>query len=118
MKDINEKKRDQLTQQINHLDSQEEDLLFMKNRYEEQLSNFYAEMQSFNARINYLLDSSPGDSLNTQRVADNNWTLQQTLNQYMDEEFDYLAKETRKVRRNLDDKRESLIVERSRLPWE
>lgn len=118
MKDINEKERARLSQLINQVEVQEDDLFSVKRQYEQKLNDFYMEMQGLNHEVSYLLDASPETGGSLQHLADDNWTLHRLFTEFMDEELDNLEAETKKLRRSLDVKREKLVVERNRLPWE
>lgn len=118
MRDINEEKRDQLFREIIQVEYQEEDLLSAKKRYERNLEDFHADIQWLNHQINQRLEESPGSRLTIEQFEEENWSIQRSIGWYIEEELDDLDKQSRKARRLLEDKRDRLITERNRLPWE
>ncbi|MBF1111630.1 MAG: hypothetical protein HXL62_04885 [Streptococcus sp.] len=118
MADRNEEKRYKLWREIVKIDEKEESLQTLKRQYEQQLTNFYSDIQSIHHRIATLLALSPSSRQVIEQIESDNRTIQRQINSYVDEELDELGKQTKKARRSFDEAREELISERNLLPWE
>ncbi len=118
IKDKNQEKREQLYKQIIQLENQEEDLLVIKRRYEEKVMDFRADIWTINAQIENLIDPVSETSHTNRKIWEENQALQQTIDSYVEQELDNVSKQTRKVRKKLDENRERLTKERNSLPWE
>ena len=118
MEDKNEEKRYKLWREIVKIDEKEESLQTLKRQYEQQLTNFYSDIQSIHHRMATLLSHSPNSRQVIEQIESDNRTIQRQVNFYVEEELDELEKQTKKARRSFDEAREELIAERNRLPWE
>ena len=118
MADKNEEKRNKLWREIVKIDEKEESLQTLKRQYEQQLTNFYSDIQSIHHRMINLLSLSPSSRQLIEQIESDNRTIQRQVNSYVEEELDALEKQTKKARRSFDEAREELIAERNRLPWE
>ena len=118
MADKNEEKRYKLWREIVKIDDKAESLQTLKRQYEQQLTNFYSDIQSIHHRMVNLLSLSPSSRQVIEQIESENRTIQRQVNSYVDEELDALEKQTKKARRSFDESREELIAERNRLPWE
>ena len=118
MADKNEEKRYKLWREIVKIDNKEENLQTLKRQYEQQLTNFYSDIQSIHHRMINLLSLSPSSRQLIEQIESDNRTIQRQVNSYVEEELDTLEKQTKKACRSFDEAREELIAERNRLPWE
>ena len=118
MADRNEEKRYKLWREIVKIDEKEESLQTLKRQYEQQLTNFYSDIQSIHHRMINLLSLSPSSRQLIEQIESDNRTIQRQVNSYVEEELDTLEKQTKKACRSFDEAREELIAERNRLPWE
>ncbi len=118
MADKNEEKRYKLWREIVKIDDKEESLQTLKRQYEQQLTDFYSDIQSIHHRMAALLALSPSSRQVIEQIESDNRTIQRQVNSYVEEELDALEKQTKKARRSFDEAREELIAERNRLPWE
>ena len=118
MVDKNEEKRYKLWREIVKIDEKEESLQTLKRQYEQQLTNFYSDIQSIHHRMINLLSLSPSSRQLIEQIESDNRTIQRQVNSYVEEELDTLEKQTKKACRSFDEAREELIAERNRLPWE
>ena len=118
MADRNEEKRTEIWRKIVKVEDKEDRLRATKKQYEQQLTNFYSEIQSIHHHMATLLALSPSSRQVIEQIESDNRTIQRQVNSYVDEELDALEKQTKKARRTFDEAREELIAERNRLPWE
>ena len=118
MADKNEEKRTEIWRKIVKIEDKEDRLRATKKQYEQQLTNFYSDIQSIHHRMVNLLSLSPSSRQMIEQIESENRTIQRQVNSYVDEELDELGKQTKKARRSFDEAREELISERNRLPWE
>ena len=118
MADRNEEKRTEIWRKIVKIEDKEENLQTLKRQYEQQLTNFYSDIQSIHHRMVNLLSLSPSSRQVIEQIESDNRTIQRQVNSYVEEELDALEKQTKKARRSFDEAREELIAERNRLPWE
>ena len=118
MADRNEEKRTEIWRKIVKIEDKEDRLRATKKQYEQQLTNFYSDIQSIHHRMINLLSLSPSSRQLIEQIESDNRTIQRQINSYVDEELDELGKQTKKARRSFDEAREELISERNRLPWE
>ena len=118
MADRNEEKRYKLWREIVKIEDKGDKLRATKKQYEQQLTNFYSDIQSIHHRMATLLSLSPSSRQVIEQIESDNRTIQRQINSYVDEELDELEKQTKKARRSFDEAREELIAERNRLPWE
>ena len=118
MADKDEEKRYKLWREIVKIDNKEENLQTLKRQYEQQLTNFYSDIQSIHHRMTNLLSLSPSSRQLIEQIESENRTIQRQVNSYVEEELDTLEKQTKKACRSFDEAREELIAERNRLPWE
>ena len=118
MADRNEEKRTEIWRKIVKIEDKEDRLRATKKQYEQQLTNFYSDIQSIHHRMVNLLSLSPSSRQVIEQIESDNRTIQRQINSYVDEELDELGKQTKKARRTFDEAREELISERNRLPWE
>ena len=118
MADRNEEKRTEIWRKIVKIEDKEDRLRATKKQYEQQLTNFYSDIQSIHHRMINLLSLSPSSRQLIEQIESDNRTIQRQVNSYVDEEVDELGKQTKKARRSFDEAREELISERNRLPWE
>ena len=118
MADRNEEKRTEIWREIVKIDDKEESLQTLKRQYEQQLTNFYSDIQSIHHRMATLLSFSPSSRQVIEQIESENRTIQRQVNSYVEEELNALEKQTKKACRSFDEAREELIAERNRLPWE
>ena len=118
MADRNEEKRTEIWRKIVKIEDKEDRLRATKKQYEQQLTNFYSDIQSIHHRMINLLSLSPSSRQVIEQIESDNRTIQRQVNSYVDEELDELGKQTKKARRTFDEAREELISERNWLPWE
>ena len=118
MADRNEEKRTEIWRKIVKIENKEDRLRATKKQYEQQLTNFYSDIQSIHHRMINLLSLSPSSRQLIEQIESDNRTIQRQINSYVDEELDELGKQTKKARRTFDEAREELISERNWLPWE
>ena len=118
MADRNEEKRTEIWRKIVKIEDKEDRLRATKKQYEQQLTNFYSDIQSIHHRMINLLSLSPSSRQLIEQIESDNRTIQRQVNSYVEEELDALEKQTKKARRSFDEVREELIVEKNRLPWE
>ena len=118
MADRNEEKRTEIWRKIVKIEDKEDRLRATKKQYEQQLTNFYSDIQSIHHRMINLLSLSPSSRQLIEQIESDNRTIQRQVNFYVEEELDALEKQTKKARRSFDEAREELIAERNRLPWE
>ena len=118
MADRNEEKRTEIWRKIVKVEDKEDRLRATKKQYEQQLTNFYSDIQSIHHRMVNLLSLSPSSRQVIEQIESDNRTIQRQINSYVEEELDELGKQTKKARRTFDEAREELISERNRLPWE
>ena len=118
MADRNEEKRTEIWRKIVKIEDKEDRLRATKKQYEQQLTNFYSDIQSIHHRMINLLSLSPSSRQLIEQIESDNRTIQRQVNFYVDEELEALEKQTKKARRSFDEAREELIAERNRLPWE
>ena len=118
MADKNEEKRYKLWREIVKIEDKEDRLRATKKQYEQQLTNFYSDIQSIHHRMINLLSLSPSSRQLIEQIESDNRTIQRQVNSYVEEELDALEKQTKKARRSFDEAKEELIAERNRLPWE
>ena len=118
MADRNEEKRYKLWREIVKIEDKGDRLRATKKQYEQQLTNFYSDIQSIHHRMATLLSLSPSSRQVIEQIESENRTIQRQVNSYVEEELDALEKQTKKARRSFDEAREELIAERNRLPWE
>ena len=118
MADRNEEKRTEIWRKIVKIEDKEDRLRATKKQYEQQLTNFYSDIQSIHHRMINLLSLSPSSRQLIEQIESDNRTIQRQIDSYVDEELDELGKQTKKARRSFDEAREELIAERNRLPWE
>ena len=118
MADRNEEKRTEIWRKIVKIEDKEDRLRATKKQYEQQLTNFYSDIQSIHHRMINLLSLSPSSRQLIEQIESDNRTIQRQINSYVEEELDELGKQTKKARRTFDEAREELISERNRLPWE
>ena len=118
MADRNEEKRTEIWRKIVKIEDKEDRLRATKKQYEQQLTNFYSDIQSIHHRMATLLALSPSSRQVIEQIESENRTIQRQVNSYVDEELEALEKQTKKARRSFDEVREELISERNRLPWE
>jgi len=118
MADRNEEKRTEIWRKIVKIEDKEDRLRATKKQYEQQLTNFYSDIQSIHHRMINLLSLSPSSRQLIEQIESDNRTIQRQVNSYVDEELHALEKQTKKARRTFDEAREELIAERNRLPWE
>ena len=118
MADRNEEKRTEIWRKIVKIEDKEDRLRATKKQYEQQLTNFYSDIQSIHHRMVNLLSLSPSSRQVIEQIESDNRTIQRQVNSYVDEELDELGKQTKKARRTFDEAREELISERNWLPWE
>ena len=112
MADRNEEKRTEIWRKIVKIEDKEDRLRATKKQYEQQLTNFYSDIQSIHHRMINLLSLSPSSRQLIEQI------IQRQVNSYVEEELDTLEKQTKKACRSFDEAREELIAERNRLPWE
>ena len=118
MADRNEEKRTEIWRKIVKIEDKEDRLRATKKQYEQQLTNFYSDIQSIHDRMINLLSLSPSSRQLIEQIESDNRTIQRQVNSYVEEELDTLEKQTKKACRSFDEDREELIAERNRLPWE
>lgn len=118
MADRNEEKRTEIWRKIVKIEDKEDRLRATKKQYEQQLTNFYSDIQSIHHRMINLLSLSPSSRQLIEQIESDNRTIQRQVNSYVEEELDTLEKQTKKACRSFDEVREELIAERNRLPWE
>lgn len=118
MADRNEEKRTEIWRKIVKIEDKEDRLRATKKQYEQQLTNFYSDIQSIHHRMINLLSLSPSSRQLIEQIESDNRTIQRQVNFYVEEELDTLEKQTKKACRSFDEAREELIAERNRLPWE
>ena len=118
MADRNEEKRTEIWRKIVKIEDKEDRLRATKKQYEQQLTNFYSDIQSIHHRMINLLSLSPSSRQLIEQIESDNRTIQRQVNSYVEEELDALEKQTKKARRSFDEVREELIVEKNRLPGE
>ena len=118
MADRNEEKRTEIWRKIVKIEDKEDRLRATKKQYEQQLTNFYSDIQSIHHRMINLLSLSPSSRQLIEQIESDNRTIQRQVNSYVEEELDVLEKQTNKACRSFDEVREELIVEKNRLPWE
>ena len=116
MADRNEEKRTEIWRKIVKIEDKEDRLRATKKQYEQQLTNFYSDIQSIHHRMINLLSLSPSSRQLIEQIESDNRTIQRQVNSYVEEELDALEKQTKKARRSFDEVREELIVEKNRLP--
>ena len=118
MADRNEEKRTEIWRKIVKIEDKEDRLRATKKQYEQQLTNFYSDIQSIHHRMVNLLSLSPSSCQVIEQIESDNRTIQRQVDSYVEEELDALEKQTKKARRTFDEAREELIAERNRIPWE
>lgn len=118
-KDKSAEERYQLSRKINDLDMREEDFAYIRRHYEKSLEDFYARFASLSHRQEALLsENTLGQHQQVRLAWEANQQLTHRLNQYVTNCYEELDSVGRCFRRKIDDKRDRLIEERNRLPWD
>ncbi|OFN98814.1 hypothetical protein, partial [Streptococcus sp. HMSC070B10] len=110
MADRNEEKRTEIWRKIVKIEDKEDRLRATKKQYEQQLTNFYSDIQSIHYRMINLLSLSPSSRQLIEQIESDNRTIQRQVNSYVEEELDTLEKQTKKACRSFDEAREELIA--------
>lgn len=96
MADRNEEKRTEIWRKIVKIEDKEDRLRATKKQYEQQLTNFYSDIQSIHHRMINLLSLSPSSRQLIEQIESDNRTIQRQVNSYVEEELDTLEKQTKK----------------------
>ena len=110
MADRNEEKRTEIWRKIVKIEDKEDRLRATKKQYEQQLTNFYSDIQSIHHRMINLLSLSPSSRQLIEQIESDNRTIQRQVNSYVEEELDTLEKQTKKACRSFDEAREELTA--------
>ena len=97
MADRNEEKRYKLWREIVKIDDKEDRLRATKKQYEQQLTNFYSDIQSIHHRMVNLLSLSPSSRQVIEQIESDNRTIQRQVNSYVEEELDALENKRRRL---------------------
>lgn len=92
MADRNEEKRTEIWRKIVKIEDKEDRLRATKKQYEQQLTNFYSDIQSIHHRMINLLSLSPSSRQLIEQIESDNRTIQRQVNSYVEEELDTLEK--------------------------
>ena len=103
MADRNEEKRTEIWRKIVKIENKEDRLRATKKQYEQQLTNFYSDIQSIHHRMINLLSLSPSSRQLIEQIESDNRTIQRQVNSYVEEELDTLEKQTKKACRSFDE---------------
>lgn len=97
MADRNEEKRTEIWRKIVKIEDKEDRLRATKKQYEQQLTNFYSDIQSIHHRMINLLSLSPSSRQLIEQIESDNRTIQRQVNSYVEEELDTLEKQTKRL---------------------
>ena len=86
MADRNEEKRTEIWRKIVKIEDKEDRLRATKKQYEQQLTNFYSDIQSIHHRMINLLSLSPSSRQLIEQIESDNRTIQRQVNSYVEEE--------------------------------
>ena len=80
MADRNEEKRTEIWRKIVKIEDKEDRLRATKKQYEQQLTNFYSDIQSIHHRMINLLSLSPSSRQLIEQIESENRTIQRQVN--------------------------------------
>ena len=100
IEDKSQAKREQLQKKIIQLENQEDDLLTLKKRYEKQVMDFRTDFLALNAQIENLIDSLSDTNPTNHKILEENKTMQQDIDSYVEQELDNVSKKPRKFSKN------------------
>ena len=84
MADRNEEKRTEIWRKIVKIEDKEDRLRATKKQYEQQLTNFYLDIQSIHHRMINLLSLSPSSRQLIEQIESDNRTIQRQVNSYVE----------------------------------
>ncbi|MDU1468011.1 MAG: hypothetical protein E6884_02940 [Streptococcus mitis] len=84
MADRNEEKRTEIWRKIVKIEDKEDRLRATKKQYEQQLTNFYLDIQSIHHRMINLLFLSPSSRQLIEQIESDNRTIQRQVNSYVE----------------------------------
>lgn len=97
MADRNEEKRTEIWRKIVKIEDKEDRLRATKKQYEQQLTNFYSDIQSIHHRMINLLSLSPSSRQLIEQIESDNRTIQRQVNSYVEEELDTLENKLKRL---------------------
>ena len=114
MKDINEEKRFELYKKIIEIERKEHEFSELKRKYERTLEEFWEEFKNISRQTEQHLKRAKE---NEQFIYENR-EFERLARKYVDNQKESLNNESKKIGKNIKEKREVLVKERNNLPWE
>jgi hypothetical protein len=116
--DKSEKERNALTRKIIELEEKEDDFKLLQKRHEDRVVHLAEQFEQLSFDVDSILSSSDMSSSYGIKGLESNQELRHQMAEYVQNHFDDIEKMSKSFRRNTDEQRDKLILERNQLPWE
>lgn len=116
--DKSEKERNALTRKIIELEEKEDDFKLLQKRHEDRVVHLAEQFEQLSFDVDSILSSSDMSSSYGIKSLESNQELRHQMAEYVQNHFDDIEKMSKSFRRNTDEQRDKLILERNQLPWE
>lgn len=114
MEDVNKDKRDKLFQEIVNIEKQEDIILDLTRDYQKSLDEFLEDISLITREAEMRLSSSSQNEL----FFKEKYEMDLIARRYVAKQMEVFSEESGTVLKKLSIKKERLMKERSRLPWE
>lgn len=116
--DKSEKERNALTRKIIELEEKEDDFKLLQKRHEDRVVHLAEQFEQLSFDVDSILSSPDMSSSYGIKGLESNQELRHQMAEYVQNHFDDIEKMSKSFRRNTDEQRDKLILERNQLPWE